>query len=194
MPIACNAVSHRVAPVLLVLLLASCATIPSGPSIMALPGSDKSFDQFRADDASCQQYATEQIKTSPNRASMRSGVGTAALGTAVGAAAGALMGGASGAAIGAGSGLLGGTLIGSGTARGSGSMEQQRYDIGYTQCMYGKGHRVPVSGQIMDNGMNRGYGGYDFQTQPSSSGSMPQPSGSMPPPPPPGNPPPPPPQ
>ncbi len=194
MPVARNAVSHRAAPVLLVLLLASCATIPSGPSIMALPGSDKSFDQFRADDASCQEYATEQIKTSPNRASIRSGVGTAALGTAVGAAAGALMGGASGAAIGAGSGLLGGTLIGSGTARGSGSMEQQRYDIGYTQCMYGKGHRVPVSGQIMDNGMNRGYGGYDFQTQPPSSGSMPQPSGSMPPPPPPGNPPPPPPQ
>ena len=88
------------------------------------------------------------------------------------------MGGASGAAIGAGSGLLGGTLIGSGTARGSGSMEQQRYDIGYTQCMYAKGHRVPVSGQIMDNGMNRGYGGYDFQSQPPSSGSMPPPSGS----------------
>ena len=175
MPVACNAVSHRVAPVLLVLLLASCATIPSGPSIMALPGSGKSFDEFRADDASCQQYATEQIKTSPNRASIRSGVGTAALGTAVGAAAGALMGGASGAAIGAGSGLLGGTLIGSGTARGSGSMEQQRYDSGYTQCMYAKGHRVPVSGQIMDNGMNRGYGGYDFQSQPPSSGSMPPP-------------------
>ena len=121
MSIACNAVSHRVAPVLLVLLLASCATIPSGPSIMALPGSGKSFDEFRADDASCQQYATEQIKTTPNRASIRSGVGTAALGTAVGAAAGALMGGASGATIGAGSGLLGGTLIGSGTARGSGA-------------------------------------------------------------------------
>jgi hypothetical protein len=193
MPLTRKAVSLRATPVLLVLLLASCATIPSGPSIMALPGSGKSFDQFREDDASCQQYASDQIKTSPNRASMRSGVGTAALGTAVGAAAGALMGGASGAAIGAGSGLLGGTLIGSGTATGSGSMGQQRYDAGYTQCMYAKGHRVPVAGQVMDNGGSRGY--YAPAPQSYTGGSMPPPPpGGNPPPPPPGNPPPPPPE
>ncbi|WON73808.1 glycine zipper family protein [Nitrosospira sp. Is2] len=174
---------QRVAPILLVLLLASCATIPSGPSIMALPGSGKSFDQFRSDDVYCKQYALEQVQEmTPNRAAILSGAGTAALGTAVGAAAGAAFGGASGAAIGAGSGLLGGTLMGSGTSRASGDIRQQRYDIGYTQCMYGKGHRVPVSGQILDSGANRGY---DSPSQPSSSGSMP-------PPPPPGSPPPPP--
>src|SRR5687768_8742083 len=139
-------------PILLVLLLASCATIPSGPSIMALPGSGKSFDQFREDDVYCKQYAHEQVQgTTPNRASIWSGAGTAALGTAVGAAAGAAFGGASGAAIGAGSGLLGGTLMGSSTATSSGNIRQQRYDIGYTQCMYGKGHRVPVAGRVMDN-------------------------------------------
>ncbi|HEV7929357.1 MAG TPA: hypothetical protein VGP12_04405 [Nitrosospira sp.] len=176
---------HRLAPIFLVLLLASCATIPSGPSIMALPGSGKSFDQFRDDDVYCKQYAHDQVQgTTPNRASILSGAGTAALGTAVGAAAGAAFGGASGAAIGAGSGLLGGTLMGSSTARASGNVGQQRYDIGYTQCMYGKGHRVPVSGRVMDNG---GSGGYDSPSQPSTSGSMP-------PPPPPGNPPPGPPQ
>jgi hypothetical protein len=180
---------HQVAPVALVLLLASCASIPSGPSIMALPGSGKSFDQFRDDDIYCKQYAHDQVQgTTPNRASILSGAGTAALGTAVGAAAGAAFGGASGAAIGAGSGLLGGTLMGSGTARASGNVGQQRYDIGYTQCMYGKGHRVPVAGRVMDNGGAQGYGqGYDSSSQPSSSGSML-------PPPPPGNPPPPPPQ
>ena len=180
-----RAVPHRAAPVLLALLLASCATIPTGPSIMALPGSGKSFDQFRGDDVYCKQYALEQVEgTTANQASVRSGVGTAALGTLVGAAAGAAFGGAEGAAIGAGSGLLGGTLMGSGTARASGDIRQQRYDIGYTQCMYGKGHRVPVSGQIIDNGRGQSY---DAPSQPPSSGSTP-------PPPPPGNPPPPPPQ
>lgn len=153
---------------------------------MSLPGSGKTFEQFREDDGFCKQYALEQVEgKTPNRAAIMSGVGTAALGTAVGAAAGAAFGGASGAAIGAGSGLLGGTLMGAGTSRASGDIRQQRYDIGYTQCMYGKGHRVPVSGQIMDNG-GRGQS-YDSPSQPPSSGSMR-------PPPPPGNPPPPPPQ
>jgi hypothetical protein len=27
---------------------------------------------------------------------------------------------------------------------------QQRYDFGYTQCMYAKGHRVPVAGRYSD--------------------------------------------
>lgn len=41
-------------------LLAGCATTPSGPSVMALPGSGESFDQFRHDDALCREYAREQ--------------------------------------------------------------------------------------------------------------------------------------
>jgi hypothetical protein len=28
---------------------------------------------------------------------------------------------------------------------------QQNYDISYIQCRYGKGHRVPVPGQLMYN-------------------------------------------
>ena len=64
---------------------------------MALPGSGKSFDQFRGDDVYCKQYALEQVEgTTANQASVRSGVGTAALGTLVGAAAGAAFGGAEG--------------------------------------------------------------------------------------------------
>jgi hypothetical protein len=27
---------------------------------------------------------------------------------------------------------------------------QQRYDMAYIQCMYAKGHRVPVSGQFSE--------------------------------------------
>ena len=39
----------RLAPLAL-LVLAACASVPSGPSVMALPGSNKSFDQFRSDE------------------------------------------------------------------------------------------------------------------------------------------------
>ncbi|SCX84367.1 glycine zipper family protein [Nitrosospira sp. Nsp13] len=168
--------NHRRFPLLLVFLLGACASIPSGPSVMVLPGSGKTFDQFRGDDSYCKQYASEQVGgTTPNQAAVSSGAGTAAIGTGVGAAAGAAFGGGTGAAIGAGSGLLVGGLMGTGTARTSGYVIQQRYDMGYIQCMYAKGHRVPVSGQIMDSYRN-------------------QAPGANPPPPPPGNPPPPPPQ
>ncbi|MBN3773632.1 hypothetical protein G3N93_29240, partial [Burkholderia sp. Se-20378] len=41
-------------------LRGACAYMPTGPSVMALPGTGKSFDQFRADDANCRQYAFQQ--------------------------------------------------------------------------------------------------------------------------------------
>lgn len=42
-------------------LLTACASMPSGPSTMALPGSGKSFDNFRIDDNQCRQFAYEQF-------------------------------------------------------------------------------------------------------------------------------------
>ena len=141
--------ANRIVSVTALLALAGCVTVPSGPSIMSLPGSGKSFDQFRADDFECRQYASSQVGgTTPNQASADSGVQNAAIGTAVGAAAGGLIDGSSGAATGAGVGLLIGTLAGSSAANASSYTLQQRYDIGYTQCMYAKGHKVPVSGRF----------------------------------------------
>lgn len=130
------------------LALSSCAQIPSGPSVMALPGTGLSFEQFRQDDYQCQHYATGQVGGTPSQASNDSQIGTAAVGTAVGAAAGAAIGGGGGAAIGAGTGLVAGTIVGSGESRRSGYASQQNYDNAYVQCMYAKGHRVPVSGQF----------------------------------------------
>ena len=141
--------TFRISSVAAMLVLAGCVTVPSGPSIMSLPGTGKSFDQFRADDFECRQYASSQVGgTTPNQASADSGVQNAAIGTAVGAAAGALIDGSSGAATGAGVGLLVGTLAGSSAANASSYTLQQRYDIGYTQCMYAKGDKVPVSGRF----------------------------------------------
>jgi len=135
--------------ILALLALGACVTVPSGPSMMSLPGTGKSFDQFRADDFECRQYATAQVGgTTTAKAASDSGVGAAAVGTVVGAAAGALIDGSSGAGVGAGVGLLTGALIGSSTANASAYTLQQRYDIGYTQCMYAKGHKVPVPGRF----------------------------------------------
>jgi len=130
--------------------LAGCATPPpSGPSVMVLPGSGKSFDQFRYDDFECRQYASSQVGgTSAADAQTNSAVKSAAVGTAVGAAAGGLIGGNSGAGVGAGVGLAAGALAGTDTSARSGYSLQQRYDISYTQCMYAKGHKVPVSGRF----------------------------------------------
>lgn len=137
---------------LIACLLTACVHLPAGPGVMTLPGSGKNFDQFRSDEYECRKYADEQAGgTTPRQASRTSGIESAAIGAGLGAAAGAVLGGGHGAAIGAGTGLLLGGLIGSSTATTSGNASQQRYDISYTQCMYAKGHRVPVDGRIMNN-------------------------------------------
>jgi len=131
------------------LALGACAVVPpSGPSVMVLPGEGKSFDQFRADDYECRQFAGGQIGgATPAQAQVDSGVQSAAIGTVGGAAAGALIGGHEGAAVGAGTGLLFGSAAGAGAANASAYTLQQRYDMGYQQCMYAKGHKVAMASQ-----------------------------------------------
>lgn len=136
------------------LLLAACATPPpSGPGILVLPGTGKSFDQFRSDEQECRGYAHAQVggKTTQQAANDQA-VKSAVVGTAVGAAAGGLLGGHQGAAVGAGVGLAGGSLVGADRSYAAAGSLQQRYDHAFTQCMYAKGHRVPVSGRYSDSG------------------------------------------
>jgi len=131
------------------LAVGACASIPSGPSVMVLPGTGKSFDQFRADDFECRQFAHYQVGgKEAEQAAGESVAKSAALGTAVGAAAGAALGGRRGAAAGAGGGLLFGTAAGAGEADRSSYGLQRRYDHAFVQCMYAKGHKVPVSGRF----------------------------------------------
>jgi hypothetical protein len=49
-------------------LLAACSTTPTSPGVMVLPGSTRTFEQFRSDDGECRQYASAQVagKDSPN--------------------------------------------------------------------------------------------------------------------------------
>ncbi|NBS97078.1 MAG: hypothetical protein EBT08_13185, partial [Betaproteobacteria bacterium] len=135
-----------------VLLVAGCASFPSGPSMLALPGTGKSFESFRIDDDICRRYATAQIGgLGPNQAANDSAVRSAVLGTVIGAAAGAAIGGNQGAGVGAGTGLLFGTVAGADAANSSAYGTQRGYDHAYIQCMYAKGHRVPVVGEVRTN-------------------------------------------
>ena len=157
-----------------ILFLSACASLPNGPSSMALPGTGKDFNHFRLDDASCRQFALEQTggKTA-TQASDDSFARNAVLGTALGAAVGAIAGGGRGAGIGSATGLLAGSVIGADEANISGYGTQNRYDNAYNQCMYAKGERVPVSGRII-------------QQQPAQSSPTAPPTNYFPPPPPPG--------
>jgi hypothetical protein len=131
------------------LVLAACVSMPSGPSMMVLPGSGLSFEQFRFDDAECRQFASFQSGATAETAATGAAVESAVVGTAIGALAGAAINGRRGAGVGAGTGLLIGAMSGSGAAQVSGREAQRRYDNGYAQCMYAKGHRVPVSGHFV---------------------------------------------
>lgn len=114
---------HFLLPVLSI--LAGCASMPSAPDVLALPGTGKGFEEFRADDMACRDFAFQQI---------------------------------------------GGRARGQTAIHGS----QRQYDMAYVQCMYAKGHRVPVSAT------------YTPTAAPASLASPPPPPpAGMPPPPPP---------
>lgn len=171
------------------LLLAGCTTVPSGPSIMSLPGSGKNFDEFRADDMTCRQYAQMQSSNDPNQAGVDAGLRSAAVGTVVGAAAGALINGHQGAGVGAGSGLIVGSMAGTGAANSSTYGMQRAYDNAYIQCMYAKGNQVPIAGNLQSNPRPApAWGG--GTSYPPSAGYVQNPSTRNTPPPPPNAPPP----
>mgnify|MGYP006271866571 FL=1 len=165
------------------LLLGACATAPTGPSMLVLPGSGKSFDSFRFDDFECRNFATAQAgAAAADQARQDSLVRGAALGTVVGAIAGAAIDGSRGAGVGAGTGLILGTAAGASGGSGDSYSAQRRYDHAYVQCMYAKGHRVPVDGRLSEQPIPR--------AQPSAPAvappAPPAPPAGAPPPPPPG--------
>jgi len=117
-------------------LLAGCATEPSGPGVLVLPGAGKTFEEFREEDAVCRNDAQDRVGTSPEQAaddSVPRGAG----------ASDALIGAGShdagvGAAIGAGNGAAGSAAAGT-----VADAVQARYDLNYLRCMDAKGNRVP---------------------------------------------------
>lgn len=146
--------------------LSACAVVPPpGPTILAQPGQGKSAQQFQAEDARCRQAAVQANGgVTPSQAATQSGIGSAALGTVLGAAAGALLGAAAGdpaagAAIGAGGGLLFGSASGADSAQRSGAAFQGNYDNAYAQCTISSGNMI-VQPQVVAYQGPGGYGSY----------------------------------
>jgi len=105
------------------LLLSACGSTPTyGPGVLVLPGTGKTFDQFRFDEQDCRGYAQMQITKSN-------------------------------------------------VEQDSAGSVQQRYDRAFMQCMYGKGHKVPVSGRYSD---------YAESAQPAARKPPPPPPGPPP--------------
>jgi len=93
---------------IILLTTLGCTIIPTGPSVMVLPGTGLSLEQFSKDHVICQQYATLQVSGTQNQTSNAN------------------------------------------AAKSYSSIydDQLHYDMAYMQCMYVKGHQVPVSGQL----------------------------------------------
>lgn len=164
-----------------VIALAGCASAPVGPSLMALPGSTKTFDQFQIDDHLCRQYASAQSGAPDNeQRANNAAVRDAAVATVIGAAVGGAVDGSNGAGIGAGMGLLVGSAAGADSSQYSSATMQRMYDQAYVQCMYGKGHKVPVQGNFVGNDSGK----KAAAVQMGSSAIPPPPPGHPPPPPP----------
>jgi hypothetical protein len=108
------------------LLAAACSTpdLPAGPNLLALPGTGKTFDEFRADEQACRNVSQSDVAARAKEVSDFDAL-------------------------------------------------QRRYDAVFTQCMYAKGHKVPVRGNYQSN----------------QSKSSAQAARTPPPPPPPGQPP-----
>ncbi|MFM0056255.1 glycine zipper family protein [Paraburkholderia phytofirmans] len=137
-------------PVCLVAVaLTGCAVMqPTGPSVVALPPSGKPISVFQQEDYACRDYAFRSDNaTAPAHSAIPEGVGSSAIGTVGGAAAGALLGAAAGdagigAAIGAGAGLLLGSAVGANGAAATSASLQARYNAAYAQCMASKGNNI----------------------------------------------------
>jgi uncharacterized protein YcfJ len=133
---------------MLLMVLSGCATLPTGPSVNVLPTQGKPFATFQTEDATCRQWAQQQMGM-PTQQTYDKNVATGAVaGTAIGAGLGAALGSASGhagagALVGAGLGLFAGTATGANAGQATSMETQRRYDNSYVQCMYSYGNQVP---------------------------------------------------
>jgi len=160
-------------------LLAGCAQPPLGPTVAVMPAANKPFPVFQQEDGYCRQFAQAQTAGTAEAAN-NAQVGTAVIGTVLGAGLGAALGGGRGAAVGAGAGALGGTAVGANQAERGAYSAQQRYNIAYSQCMYSYGNQVQGPAR---------YYVPAYPPPPPPGAYYPPPGAYAPPPPPPGPPP-----
>jgi hypothetical protein len=165
--------------------LVGCVSAPQGPRVAVMPTPGKPLDLFAAEDQYCRGYAQQSLGPDTRN---EAAVGSAVVGTILGAAVGSAMSGRhyNNTGAGAATGLVMGTAIGASNNAADGRSAQQRYDIAYEQCMVSK-----------NNQPSRHYyrqpGTVVYVPQPAAVAPQSPPAPYYPPPPPPQTPPPPPP-
>ncbi len=105
------------------------------------PAPNKPFEVFQADQASCKEYARQEVAGQADSANDRA-VGATLLGAALGAGLGAAAGGGRGAGIGAAAGGTVGTAVGANSSSRTQYTIQEQYNNAYAQCMSAKGNQV----------------------------------------------------
>ena len=124
------------------MILSGCVSEPLGPTVYVGPGKGKSPVVFEQDEQACEDYAGQRTAGQAEAANNRA-VGSALIGTALGAGLGAAVGGGHGAGIGAASGAVVGTAVGTSQNAHAQYSLQDRYNIAYAQCMQSRGNSVP---------------------------------------------------
>lgn len=124
------------------LVAAAPAHAVEGPSIAMAPAAGKPPDLFAAEADFCRSEADSRTATEPQESTI---VGSAVVGTVLGAAVGSVFSSRrhDRTAAGAVSGLIVGTAAGANRSAVNEAHEQQRYDAAYEQCMLGKGNLSP---------------------------------------------------
>jgi hypothetical protein len=118
------------------LLIAGCASTPTGPTVQVMPAPGRTLSLFADDDTVCRHYAAGQVDGEAAKANwMQAAIAGSGLGAAIG--------GGQGAAIGPGAGALGGTAVSAIPAGKAQTTLQDRYDMAYGQCQITHGNQVP---------------------------------------------------
>jgi outer membrane lipoprotein SlyB len=127
--------------------LASCAQ-GVVPTVQVLPPPGKAFAAFQLDQHDCSIMAGDQVRPMMDRAAY-AGLGTAVVGTALGAGLGAAIGGGRGAGIGAAAGAIGGTSVAADQGASADAKIQALYDSNYAACMSSRGDIVQAPQTIV---------------------------------------------
>ena len=126
----------------LVTTLAACVAPPPGPTIPVAPGRASRSTPLPPTRISARNTPARKPPAAAAAANNQA-VGTAIIGTALGAGLGAAIGGGRGAAIGAASGAGLGTVVGASNSAYAQMSLQQQYDVIYGECMMAHGNQVP---------------------------------------------------
>lgn len=124
-------------------LLAACAQ-PIGPTVQVLPPPGKPYAAFQADQRECSLDAGAQIRPMVDAAA-KAELGSAAIGTVLGAGLGAAAGRGRGAGIGAAGGAIAGAAIGNDRYAPAQDRIQMLYDNTYGSCMVAHGDLLPAA-------------------------------------------------